>query len=94
MSSNPYADFATAKATSERLEAEYEAAGRALSAISGGGPLGLTPASVRATPEWQAAKKASDTAFSRLRVFNAVYARIFKKEIARERDERRARRKS
>lgn len=65
-------EAATAK-TSRRdeLEAEYQRAGRALKALSGGGPMGLTPAAVRATPEWQAAKRAADAAFAALRAHNA-----------------------
>ena len=85
------ADYASAKEISVRLEAGYKGAGRALSALSGGGPMGMTPGNVRATPEWKAAKVASDAAFASLRAFNEVYAARFKREIALERDARRAR---
>jgi len=85
------ADYASAVDVEARLDAEYKAAGRALSALSGGGLMGMTPGNVRATPEWKAAKVASDTAFAALRAFNEVYAARFKREIVLARDARRAR---
>jgi hypothetical protein len=82
-------DYTSAAETAVRLEAEYKAAGRALGALSGGGLMGMTPDSVRATPEWKAAKVARDAAFAALRAFNEVYTRRFKREIALARDARR-----
>lgn len=82
--------YAQAKARHAQLHAEYERTGRALKALSGGGPMGLTPAAVRATPEWQNAKHAADAAFAALRAFNEEYTRRFKREIAQDRDARRA----
>lgn len=83
-------DYSKAKERAAQLDAEYDRAGRALKALSGGGPMGLTPAHVRATPEWKAAKGAADAAFAALRAFNAGYTRRFKREIAQDRAERRA----
>lgn len=84
-------DYAAAAEVEARLEAEMNAASRAMDAWKAHrGPTGLTPDHVRATPEWKAAKAALDLAFARLRSFNAVYTRRFKLEIARARDARRA----
>ncbi len=56
------------------LRAEYKAASDALNAIPGlsSGPMGLTPDSVRSSPEYRAARAASDRAFQALRRFNAA----------------------
>jgi hypothetical protein len=35
------------------------------------GPMNLTPDPVKATPEWKAAKAATDKAFANLRAFNS-----------------------
>jgi hypothetical protein len=82
--------YVQAKERHEKLHAEYERAGRALKALSGGGPMGMTPGSVRSTPEWQNAKRASDTAFAALRAFNEDFTRRFKREIAQDREARRS----
>jgi hypothetical protein len=82
--------YAQAKERHDQLHAEYERTGRALKALSGGGPMGVTPDSVRATPKWQNAKHAADAAFAALRAFNEEYTRRFKREIAQDRDARRA----
>lgn len=82
--------FADFKARQSVLEAEYRAAVARLDAVSGErGPMGLTPDAVKATPEWQAARKASDGAFAVLRVFNGANVPIFKAEIEQERNIRR-----
>ena len=47
--------FATLAAMIDRAESDAGAAGKALAAISGGGPMGLTPDAVKASPEWRAA---------------------------------------
>jgi hypothetical protein len=81
-------DYAQAKAIADQLDAEYNQTGRALKELSGGGPMGLTPDSVRETPKWKAAKRAFDEAAAALRAFNTVYLRRFKKEIAQDRKNR------
>lgn len=80
--------FAQLKIEQSRLEAIATDTGKALRALSGGGPMGLTPDSVRATPEWQAASKAYAQAFYALREFNMANVKKFAKDI---RAERRAR---
>ena len=52
--------------------------------------MGLTPDAVKATPEWQLAKKAYNLAFEQSRAFNKFFTKAYKKEIAAERNERRA----
>lgn len=82
-------DYAEAKRVRDRLEAEVDATGSALTALSGGGLMNLTPDHVRKTPEWQDAKRRADAAFAALRAFNTVYVRRFKQEIAADRKLRR-----
>lgn len=53
------------------LDRACKAASIALRALSGDGPMGLTPDSVRSTDEWKSAKLAYDRAFSALRAHNA-----------------------
>lgn len=64
------------KAAQNALYAEWRAAGKALKAIPGvnSGPNGLTPDSVKQSPEFRAAKAACDQAFQAVRAFNAKYA--------------------
>lgn len=50
------------------------------------GPMGLTPDSVKAIPEWKAAKMEADQAFATLRAINAFIVKYFKKESRAERD--------
>ena len=83
------ADYGEATKLRNRLEATHKHASRALQALSGGGPMGLTPGHVRAAPEWQAAKREADAAFEALRSFNETYVRRFRREIAAERRNRR-----
>ena len=78
-------DYVQAKARRDELEAESTRTSRALKALSGGGPMGLTPEAVRATSEWKTAKRESDAAFAALRNFNAIYLKRFKREIAEDR---------
>lgn len=82
-------DYVKAKARRDELEAEADSTGRALKALSGGGPMGKTPDAVRAKPEWKKAKAASDAAFKALQAFNTVFVKRFKKEIAQDRQRRR-----
>lgn len=83
-------DYSRAKARKAELEAEYERTGKALKALSGGGPMGMTPEQVRATHEWKAAKHAADAAFAALRAFNSVYVHRYKQEIAQDRKHKEA----
>ena len=79
------ADYAEAKARAVELEAATRQTSAALKALSGGGPMGLTPDAVKATSEWKDAKHAYDVAFAALRTFNTIYLRRFGREIAQDR---------
>jgi len=61
--------------TIEILEAAVNATSAALKAFPRGGPLGLTPDAVKASPEWKAARNAYQSAFDALRAFNAAKAK-------------------
>jgi len=90
--------FKRAKIESAKVEQEMSAAEQALKFVTAAvaqrlgvpehGPMALTSAAVRGTPEWQAAKVRVDNAFKRLRAFNAVFAREFAKELRTERADR------
>lgn len=63
-------------------------ASRTSSAVLNGfpkGSMGLTPDSVRATPEWKVAKAQEDSDFKKLQNWNTFYVKTFKKEINAER---------
>ena len=64
------------RAAQNMLEAEFKRAGAVLRAITGvgSGQMGLTPGIIKFSPEYRAAKAATDTAFSALRAFNAKHA--------------------
>jgi hypothetical protein len=57
-----------------QLEARLEIASNKLRAFPVG-PTGITPDSVKASPEWRAARRAVDTAFTELREVNARLVR-------------------
>ena len=81
-------NFEQAKAYGAQLEGEVSRLEKALKALEGDErtPMGLTPAHIKATPEWQATKKAFGIAFSNLRNFNGQFVKHFKKELKLERD--------
>ena len=85
-------DYQTAKAYQQQLEQVEKAASDKLNAINGigTGPLGLTPDSVKSTPEYQQASKEYSAAFQALRNFNGWFTKQFKKEYAADRKARRA----
>ena len=56
--------------TKDELWDVYKRAGAALKAFPKG-RFGLTPDAVKASPEWQAAKRNLDQAFANLRAFNS-----------------------
>lgn len=72
--------FEQATARGAILSAKVDRTGAALKALSGGGPMGLTPDAAK-TPEWHAAKRAHNEAFAALRAFNANYVKQFKVEL-------------
>lgn len=67
----------------DALDAEVKAASARLKEVAGPErtPMGITPDSVKATPEWKAARRAFDNAFARSRTFNGRYVKHFKAEI-------------
>ena len=73
------------------LEWQHEAATNDLKAISGNvrGPMGLTPDTIKRTPEWKAAYSKERSAFNAMRNFNMYIARTFKKELRAEREAKR-----
>jgi hypothetical protein len=85
--------FEEAKAEGALLEEEESEAGAALKVFPRG-PTGLTPDSVRATPEWKAANARYQKAFARLRDFNGVFVKKFAKELRAERSARTRERES
>lgn len=81
---DPALTFEQAKATADKLQADWSAAGNALSAFAdpfGKGPMGLTPDHVRAMPEWRTLYNAMEQARVRAQHFGTLYQRRFKKEI-------------
>lgn len=72
-------DYASAKAHADKLNEEMTKASDRLQAFPSGA-MGLTPDSVRSTPEFKKAKADFDKAFAACRAFNAVYVKKFKKE--------------
>lgn len=83
--SDPFED---AKAERDLIQKEVDAAGAVLRTFPKGGPLGLTPDAVRATPEFRAANARFQKAFARLRAFNTIYVKRFANEIRAERAQR------
>ena len=54
------------------------------------GDMGLTPDHIKATPQWQADKRACETSMRNLREFNCIMLRKYKKEYRQHVKERRA----
>lgn len=77
-------DYYLYKQAAALLDKEVSITSKALQKFPRGA-MGLTPDDVKATPEWKAAKKAFDDAFNKLRKFNAVFVKKYKKEIAADR---------
>jgi len=81
--------YQEAKARQAALEANVKLAGAALRQFPANGPMGLTPDSVKASPEFRTAKACFDRAFSQLAAFNAAFVKTYRKEAAAERKARR-----
>lgn len=88
--SPPPSPFESALAEKLRLESECETFSRAMQGFPRG-PMGLTPDHVTASPEFQQAKRAFDASFRRLRDFNALFLKKFKKEYRAYMNEKRQR---
>jgi hypothetical protein len=69
------------------FEAKMKDAAQALKSIEGvgAGLMGLTPDHVKASREYQEARRRFDWDFDSLRKFNVWYVKTFKRELARER---------
>jgi hypothetical protein len=76
--------YEEAKKIKDNIETELDVANTILSSFPKG-PMNLTSDAVRATPEWQAAKRSSEQTFAKLRSFNSIFVKNFKKEIKAER---------
>lgn len=61
----------------DALWAEYRASAKALAEARGDqrGPMGLTPAHIKASPAWRAAKARHDAAHAAIRAFNTRHLR-------------------
>ena len=79
--------YEEAKVEQDLLEEVSSATGNALRAFPRNS-MGLVSDSVRATPEYRAAKAASDTAFASLQQFNLVFTKMFARELRAERASR------
>lgn len=86
------APYAAAKAHYDALNLAVEMAGKRLGSINGvgSGPMGLTPDSVKFSPEYREARAAYDRASSMARAFNGAFVREYRRELAEERAARRA----
>lgn len=80
-------DFNAAKAMRAEIEDILARSSTQLKGISGvgSGPMGLTPDTVRATPEWRSARTAYDEAFGASRAFNQGFNKTFETELKSER---------
>lgn len=79
--------YAQAKSIRDKLSVACDVAEAKLKAMSGSvDSLGLVPDSVKDTTEWQKAYKAERAAFIALRNHNGMMAKLFKREMAAERD--------
>jgi hypothetical protein len=76
-------NFETATRLRDTFEAQMHDAGAALKSVEGVGTgvMGLTPDSVKKSPEYVEAKRRFDWDFDNLRKFNTWYVKEFAKEL-------------
>jgi hypothetical protein len=86
------AGFAAWRARRDELAANHARAANQWRAIpgNGAGPMGLTPDSVKQSPEWQSAYAAYWRAHNALAGHNAAGVKLYRRELAQEQRERRA----
>lgn len=84
-------DYELDRAYKATLEASVKEHSTALQKFPKGA-MGLTPDSVKKSPQWLRAKKEYDKAFIALRCFNSIFVKKYKKEMAMERKELRNKR--
>lgn len=77
--------YESAKARKSELEAESARTSGILNTFPKGGPMGLTPDSVKNSSEYKAAKVAYDKAASALRAYNTTFLSQFAKEYKADR---------
>jgi hypothetical protein len=84
--------YAIAKAVQAELERARNDASQALSSIAGVGSsaMGLTPDSVKASPEYRAARRAYDQRHADLAAFNARFVKQYATDLAADRARRRS----
>lgn len=76
--------YTEAKATKVRLERDLTEASAVMQAFPRSS-VGLTPDYVKATPEYQVAKRASAAAFKALQIFNTWFVKTFAAEYRADR---------
>lgn len=77
---NDLSTYAAALSTKADIEAIHTRASDELRALAGGGPMGLTPDSVKQSPEFKAAQSVFNYWHARLRQFNAAFIRQYGKQ--------------
>lgn len=95
MSAAPYSpQFLAYRAARDALQRRAREAGQDMARIAGPdagtGFCGMTPDHIKARPDWRAAHASYWQAHHALRDLNGRNVRLFKRELAREREERRA----
>lgn len=88
------AEFELWRNARDELQAMLDDIGQRWDAIPGNasGPVGLTPDSVKARPDWQQCRLQWDRTFAALRRHNAQGLRLFKREMAADARAKRERR--
>jgi len=82
--------FAVAKAVNDHLDHAAKSAGAALTGMSGGGKMGLTPDSVKQSAAWKKAHADYNAAHSALRNHNQHFLKEYGKELKAHRDAERS----
>ena len=77
--------YTDAKTIRDAIEADRKDAARAMQAFPRIAPFGLIPDSVKASPEYRAARDKHEALFQKQRKFNAWFVKAFAKEIRAER---------
>lgn len=81
--------FQQFKSTQAKIQARMEVAGAKLQTYPRGA-MGLTPDDVKNSEEYKADKSEYALAFAQLRQLNGTYIKLYAKELAAERKQRRA----
>jgi len=78
--------YLKAKAGKAMIDMAHDAAAIRLRIVSGDerGPMGLTPAHIKATPEWQEAYRKERELFAMMREYNRKFNKLYGKEYREE----------